>query len=57
MIDTALNLLLVENTVFNLRMPIGKENIFENKNNFSGKHNKYAFLFKNRDINIKIPLI
>lgn len=57
MVSNAPDLVLIENEGFNLKGAIGKEFLFETENLFSGKHNENAFLFINKDIDIKEPKV
>lgn len=57
MINKAPDLVLTENTGFNLKASIGKEKIFENEKTFSGKHNEKSFIIINKDIMIKEPTV
>ncbi|MFW9829835.1 MAG: alkaline phosphatase family protein, partial [Candidatus Thorarchaeota archaeon] len=56
MLDYAPDLILLENSGFRLRGTIGKKSLFES-DIFSGKHNEEAFLFVNKDIDIKNPKV
>ncbi|MFX1503325.1 MAG: alkaline phosphatase family protein [Promethearchaeota archaeon] len=57
MIDSAPDLVLVENKGFNLKGSIGKENIIENENTFSGKHNDNSFILINDELDIENPTV
>ena len=57
MIDNAPDMVLVENKGFNLKGSIGKENIFDIEDTFSGKHNEDAFLFINKDTDLREPTV
>jgi len=57
MLNRAPDLILIENKGFNLKSSIGKIEIFEEENKFSGKHNENAFIFVNRDIDLRIPTV
>ncbi|MFX0105922.1 MAG: alkaline phosphatase family protein [Candidatus Hodarchaeota archaeon] len=55
-IDKAPDLVVLENPGFNPKGAIGKKSIFED-DNFSGMHNDSAFLFVNKNINLKTPKV
>ncbi|MFX1238058.1 MAG: alkaline phosphatase family protein [Promethearchaeota archaeon] len=57
MIKKAPDLILIENKGYNLKSSLGKENLFEKENNFSGKHNQNAFLFINNNVNLQNPTV
>ena len=57
MIGDAPDLILIENQGFNLKANIGKRNLFENEETFSGKHNENSFILINKDIDMKEPTV
>lgn len=57
MINSAPDLVLIENKGFNINGSIGRENIFENETSFSGKHNEDAFILINQDIDVEKPSV
>ncbi|KKK44713.1 MAG: Type I phosphodiesterase / nucleotide pyrophosphatase [Candidatus Lokiarchaeum sp. GC14_75] len=56
LIDKAPDLVVLENPGFNPKGGIGKKIIFED-DDFSGMHNDSAFLFINKDIDLKKPKV
>lgn len=57
MIKNAPDLVLIENKGFNLNGSIGKEDIFEKENKFSGKHNENSFILINKCVDLKEPSV
>jgi predicted AlkP superfamily phosphohydrolase/phosphomutase len=57
MINSAPDLVLVENKGFNLKGSIGKERIIENETTFSGKHNDNSFILINDELDIENPTV
>jgi predicted AlkP superfamily phosphohydrolase/phosphomutase len=56
-IKRAPDMVIIENKGFNLKSGIGKEMIFEDENNFSGKHNQNSFILINKEIDVINPSV
>jgi len=51
------DLILTENKGYNLKASLGKDNLFENEDIITGKHNEDSFILINKDIEIEKPTV